>query len=167
MCRKRHHIAAALPCLIFVLWATELSCRAAESSGPTGTLQIEGTGVQRLRLLDGGGRSRVVEITDGVAQLSPSAYTVTQIYLTNGLYTLAPKTLAVEVTEDAEATLKVGGPLTQKIEAKRSGCMLVLSYSAVGIGGAQYAGILARSGPLTFDVYKGGRKIHHAKFEYG
>jgi len=167
MCRQIHKTAALVLCLISIFWLAEAPCRAAESSGPTGTLRIDGVGVQRLRLLDGSAKSHVVEITDGVAELSPSAYTVTQIYLTNGLYTLTPKTLAVEVTADAEATLKVGGPLTQKIEAKRQGCMLVLPYSAIGIGGAQYAGILARSGPPTFDVYKGGRKIHHAKFEYG
>jgi len=167
MHRKRSCTAVAALCLMSLLWVIEPPCRAAESAAPTGTLRIDGTGVQRLQLTDGGGKRHSVEVIDGLAELGPSTYTVTQIYLTNGLYSRTPKTLAVEVTDDAEATLKVGGPLTQKIEAKRQGCMLVLSSFTEGVGGVRYSGRPAGGAPPTFEVYKGERKIDDGQFEYG
>ena len=170
MCRKRPHIAVALLCLIFVLCPTELPCRAAETSGPTGTLRIDGKGVQRLQLIDGRGKRLSFEVVDGIVTLAPSKYTVTRIYLTNGLYSGSggpARHLTVEVTADAEATLRVGGPLKQKIEARRQGCMLVMSCFAEGIEGIHYAGRPPGADSPGFEVYKGNRKIDDGEFEYG
>ena len=160
-------LTTAVLCVLCVLCLTEPPSRAAESSSPTGTLRIDGTGVQRLQLIDGGGKSHSVEIVDGIAELAPSTSTATLIHLANGLYGGPARHLTVEVAADAEATLKVGGPLTQRIEAKRQGCMLVMSGFTEGIGGIRYAGRSAGAEPPTFEVYKGDRKIADGQFEYG
>lgn len=167
MFKQTPRATAAVLCLISILWLTNIPCRAAESSDLTGTLRIDGTGVRRLQLFDGGGKMQSVEVVDGTVKLDPSTYTVTQIYLTNGLYCRSPRLPIVEVTADAEATLKVGGPLTQIIEAKQQGCMLVLSSFSEGVAGSRYAGRPAGADPPGFEIYKGNRKIDDGEFEYG
>jgi hypothetical protein len=170
MCGKRPRIAAALLCLISALLVTDLPCGAAESPAPTGTLRIDGAGVQRLQLIDSDGKKHSVEVVDGIVTLDPSTYTVTRIYLTNGLYSGSngpAKHLTVEVTAEAETTLKVGGPLKQRIEAKRQGCMLVMSSFTEGVGGIRYAGRPAGGEAPGFEVYKADRKIADGQFEYG
>ncbi len=167
MCRQRSYIPIAVLCLLSTVRPADNTAKAGESSAPTGTLRIEGTGVQRLQLFDGGGKRHSVEVIDGLAELGPSTYTVYQVYLTNGLYSQVSETVKVEVTADAEAILKVGGPLKQRIEAKRQGCMLVFSSFTEGMGGIRYSGRPAGGAPPTFEVYKGDRKIHDGKFEYG
>jgi len=145
---------------------TDLVVTLTETAAELGELQIEGTLVRRV-LLDGdvrlelNGPGKVVRIPTGT-------YAATRVALDAGLYAEAERAFSgAIVAADTPGTLKVGGPLTQRVKVHRSGNTLRLDHEGLtGIGGEAY-GADRQGSPPSFVVYKGDKKVAAGTFEYG
>ncbi len=142
--------------------------QAQDSAEPKGELKIEGTHIARLLLECDDGHTEEWSRLSGSIKLPVGTYQVRQLRLRDD-YTCQPQSLAklgpIEISTDAPAVLKAGGPLQQSIGITRRGTLLVLSYGLRGIGGEQYTPHSAAKAKFT--VYLGDEPIASGAFEYG
>lgn len=164
-----------LACLLFailLLWITGLyQCQAQEANkqgSAKGELKIEGKYIERLVLRSRNGRTQSLDNPDEIINLPTGQYRLQEVHLLDG-YTSRSSNTNVEwitVVEDKPAVLKLGAPLTQKVNIQRQGIVLILNYELLGSGGEIYTSS-DRSKPPTFTVYKGDKEIASDKFEFG
>jgi len=68
------------------------------------------------------------------------------------------------------AALRVGGPLDNSVDVKRSGDMVTLNYKLCGVGGEVYTlgnTNPGRTTPPEFTITHGAKRLRSGKFEYG
>jgi len=133
-----------------------------------GELKIEGKHIEQLVFEDGGGFERFSEPGESI-RLPTGKYILHEIHLEGGYVCYRhqiPNLERLTVGPDDSPVLKVGAPLKHKVEVKRQGRLLVLSYELLGTGGEKYAR-QSRDNPPTFALYKGQEKIGDGCFEYG
>jgi len=151
--------------------AASTTAPAPEAADETGRLRIEGRFVTHLLLTRAGGSWEQVSIDrEGMARLPAGSYVLRTVQLQDpnsaaGWWGWMPQERRVVVTQGGLTTLRVGGPLRQKLSAQRNGRAIVLSHELIGIGGERYRSNSGR-GP-TFTVYDGNRRIGSGQFEYG
>ncbi|HEX41625.1 MAG TPA: hypothetical protein ENN81_06135 [Phycisphaerales bacterium] len=159
--------SVAVFCIAVVLFMPPGPSRCEESSVETGTLRIDGSGVETLVLFDGGGHRIRAACEEGVMRLPASIYTVREIHLAGGPYCRLDEPMTFEVEAGAETTLSLGGPLSQTVEVRRNGTCLDISHWLEDVRGYRYRGRVAGAGPPVFAVYKNGREVGAGTFEYG
>ncbi|MBI2434840.1 MAG: hypothetical protein HYV26_18445 [Candidatus Hydrogenedentes bacterium] len=74
---------------------------------------------------------------------------------------------SVSVKQGESVELRVGGPLSQKVEVTRSGNTLMLAHAVQGIGKEGYSNEKRYESPPEFTVYRGDTAVASGQFEYG
>ncbi len=141
-----------------------------ETETPRGTVLVEGSHIERLRLdnethcvvIDRPGDSTLTVPAGSyhsglvlVAAVDSSA-----VFLAASRYT--------QVTAGRSTTVRIGGPLNHTVAVRRSFGTLQFDYKLVGVGGQEYSQrpFNYESGP-TVSVHRNGEKVHSGSFEYG
>ncbi len=147
-----------------------VAARFTERQDPMGACELAGKDIQRATLT-GDGATAVLFDPIGTLPLPCGDYSSQKIVLgrtdpQNRFSAERHRNLLIE--EGTTATLKMGGPLANRINVARQGRTFELSYSLVGAGGEKYeSGIPNYSNPPQFLVYKNDRIVDSGKFEYG
>jgi hypothetical protein len=135
---------------------------------PNGVLRLEGKHIKRLVL--NGTHSKTIKDPGSEITLPVGIYTVSEVQLegdyTCYIYNLPGGSISLDIAEGKVATLRLGAPLTQNVEAVRKGNTLSFSYKLTGIGGESYSESGVRKAP-TFTVYQGQTKVGSGTFAYG
>ena len=134
-----------------------------------GELKLQGKYIERLVLDRKDGRTEQLNRPEETIKLTEGEYRLNEVRLKGGYVCTYSRFAArdwVTVAPDKTAVLKVGAPLKQTIKVRRKGKILVMSYELLGVGGEHYAS-RNRTKPPIFAVYKGDKKIHSGKFEFG
>jgi len=125
-------------------------------------LKLEGQFIERLVLWP----TQTFENPGQTIDVAPGKYRVKEVRLKGGyIYRYRVDTL-IEVDTNEVASLKVGGPLRQKLTVQRRGGCLIVGHELLGVGGEKYPPNANRR-PPGFTVYRGAKKISSHKFEYG
>ncbi|MHC4620912.1 MAG: hypothetical protein ACYTEQ_24460, partial [Planctomycetota bacterium] len=133
-----------------------------------GELKIEGKHIRQL-VLDARGDIKRFDEPGRSLRLPAGKYMLHEIHLEGGYVCYShqiPSRKWLTVGPDDSPVLKVGAPLKHKVEVKRQGRLLVLSYELLGTGGEKYAR-QSRDNPPEFALYSGQEKIGDGCFEYG
>jgi hypothetical protein len=145
----------------------------------TGPLRITGRFIDRLLLVQDwnpAGYVAVINNPGPVIQLPVGDYGAPGVWLKEGgraayleRARYGPKpSIEVKVKAQSEASLAVGGPLTNCVTASREGGTVVLNYKLLGAGGRTYEmANQDRSKPPGFVVTQNGKQLASGKFEYG
>ena len=157
-----------------VLLGTVLLCAPPTARGGvqtpgTGTLCIEGAGIQRLVLQGSTGPRLFYYSHEPNLVLRADTYRLEEIvvqgsYSSSGLQIPAQlRVLAIE--PGGLVTLKLGLPLRQTVKVERWGRSLVLNYQLLGCGGESYT-FTRRQGanPPAFTIYQGERQVGSGNF---
>lgn len=134
-----------------------------------GELKLDGKYIKKLVLEREGGEKVKFDRPGESIKVPVGRYILREVHLEGGYDCYIYQTRDEDwITVDANkpATLKVGAPLKQIVNAQRQGRLLTLDYELVGIGGETYTAS-DRSKPPRFTAYKGNRKIASGTFEYG
>ena len=137
-----------------------------------GELKITGEYVQRLTL-EGGPYLVVFDRPGAAVKVPIGSYGQAKVCLQKGNAQAyldgrtQPAGGRVVVSENASATLGLGGPLTNSVSVRRQGRKLALNYQLVGAGGPYQMVNQDRSHPPEFTVYQGDKKVGSGKFEFG
>jgi hypothetical protein len=169
---QRRVIALMVICFLMLWtcpgWAQEQDQPAADQE-KLGELRVQGKFIKLLVLERSGGEHERIEEPGESIKLPVGRYRPTEVHLNkdfqSGRWQL-PYDEWITVSHDELATLKLGGPLEQKLEVKRRGTLLTLEHKLVGIGGEQYTS-RTRDKPPTFAAYKSDKKVGGGSFEYG
>lgn len=138
------------------------------SAQDRGELKIEGEHINRLVLDGDGSQTESWSDPNATVSLPVGTYTVRELTLMDDLAVQNPNALGrIEITKDAPAVLKAGGPLRQMIDIRRHGRTLTLHYRLVGIGEEAYRSPRRPEQRGTFTVYCGDKAIGQGAFEYG
>ncbi len=143
-----------------------------ELERPMGQLDIEGKFISRL-VLEAGSSLVLLDLPEESVSIPADNYRCRDIYLYDGQVGLfragnVGRVGSISVRENESVTLKIGAPLNNAVEVKRTGNILTLNYKLVGEGGQSYEALRGRSeNPPTFAIYKGDKEIASGKFEYG
>lgn len=156
--------------VVVFLCAASSFCCAQEQEQSMGELRLEGEHIEHLLFHQESGYNKKFENPSKTLQLPVGEYRVQQVVL-KGLYTAGTRSRitgidTIKITEDTPAVLKVGAPLSQKIDVERNGAILELDYKLTGIGGESYTHPDGRKKP-GFTVYKGDKVVTSGEFEYG
>ena len=131
-----------------------------------GELKIEGSYIEKLVLEDKDHKSIEFNNPGEIIKLPIGQYHLIQVHLTGGyscgFRTMLTDSFLIEIEENKQAEIKVGGPLEQFIEAERVGKYLVLNYNLVGIDGQNYIRTNLDKQP-EFSIYKGSKLISSDK----
>ncbi len=180
MAQKTSYRLIRLACLAALLsWGTLLAAqgqltssqRKHEPASRVGTLHVEGQGIDLLVLRDDAGQEKTVRRPEAEMVLPPGRYRLERIVLQGGRSCRPGEPLLdrrLTVDPNTPATLRVGAPLRQVIEAHRQGSIMSLTYELVGQGGECYdirQDLQDRS--PAFAVYRGDRKVGSGDFEFG
>jgi len=150
---------------VLIVLATLVSVGAAADRGE---LKIEGTHIARLVLRRDDGHTEKWSDLGRSVSLPVGTYSVQELKLRGDCPVQSPAILGhIEVTKNKPAMLKAGGPLRQKVEVKRQGRTLVLSYRLLGIGDEAYGPPGSPDKRASFTVYRGEKVIATDAFEYG
>ncbi len=146
--------------------------RGSEQTPGTGTLRIEGEGIERLVLQGSTGPRLFFYSREPNLVLRADTYRLEEVvvqgsYSSSGLQ--IPAQLRVLTIEPGGlATLKLGLPLRQTVRTERWGRSLVLNYQLLGRGGESYT-VTRRQGKNqpTFVVDQGRNRIALDHFAAG
>jgi hypothetical protein len=140
-----------------------------DSASATGVVRLEGAGIEYIELQKENGGKKRLKRPGKTFTLEAGYYRLNEVGLKGGFvsrYRQLNNLAAIEVTEQKQAELKVGGPLEQKIKVNRRGNFLNLDYSISGIGGEEYVQESRGEAPM-FIVFKGDEQIASGRFRYG
>jgi hypothetical protein len=143
----------------------------APASPQLGELRLSGQNLYRLILQQPGGYTAVLDTPGPVEKLPIGNYQTAEVWLRHGAAEAVydgPLPLVVRVDEFVPLT--IGGLLTNRVVAERSGDNLVLKYQLVGAGrhGLAYRMITQdRTSPPGWAVVLAGTQIASGKFAYG
>lgn len=144
-----------------------------ETPAELGVLNISGQHISRL-MLESGKRKVLVEQPENQIQVPVGSYERAQTLLAhNGVRAVLAqvdtlRTKEFTVSRNPEASVLMGGPLTNSVAITREGQDLRLVYRLVGADGREYQlANLNRGKPPKFTVYQGGRAIATGDFEFG
>ena len=147
-----------------VLLCVSPAARGAEPTPETGTLRVEGQGIERLVLQDSTGRRTVHYYREPNLVLRAGSYRLEEVVL-QGEYSSSGLRIPAEARElrteaDELTTLKLGAPLRQTVKIARWGRSLVLNYQLFGCGGESYAVTQRQAAkPPAFVIYQSGDKV--------
>lgn len=137
---------------------------------PLGTLHIAGENITWLRIT-GGNIPVVLNAPRGSVEVPVSSYTSQSLAIKDHRLgaCMAEADVTFEVTEAQPATLELGGPLTAGMDVTRSGRVITLFPTAVGIGGETYSagGTAVTPESAAFTIYKGDKVLVSDDFQYG
>ncbi len=158
--------------LLLSLWigilAVLVGAGSAGADEDRGELQLEGEHIIRLVLARDDNHTEEWIDPGSSISLPVGTYRVRELVLVGDIAVQGPIALKdIVVTKTTQAVLKAGGPLQQKIDVKRQGCMLVFSYRLTGIGGEVYRPPGRQEQRGRFTVYRGQKVIGQGAFEYG
>lgn len=132
-------------------------------------LKLEGENIEQL-VLQGGGQKQTFDRPGKSLMLEPGTYEMSQLGLKGGFtyYPYRDTTIfrSILVGPGEPAVLKAGGPLEQRITARREGQLLKMDYRLIGIAGEWYRNN-SRYPPPTFTIYKGDKEIASGRFQFG
>jgi hypothetical protein len=138
----------------------------------TGTLRIEGAGIERLVLQGSTGPRLFYYSREPNLVLHAGTYHLEEIvvqgsYSSSGLQ--IPAQLRVLTIEPGRlVTVKLGLPLRQTIKTERWGRFLVLNYELLGCGGESYTFTQRHGGtPPVFTIHRGERQVGSGAFAPG
>jgi hypothetical protein len=152
-----------------VLLCTSPTAQCAEPESHTGTLRIEGAGIERLVLQGSTGPRLFYYSREPNLVLRADTYRLEEVvvqgnYSSSGLQ--IPAQLRVLTIEPGGlVTLTLGVPLRQTVRIERWGRSLVLNYQLLGRGGESYT-FTQRHGatPPAFAIYQGERQVSSGAF---
>jgi hypothetical protein len=133
-------------------------------------LRIEGRGIERLVLADESQATTEFARPDASVPLPAGRYFVREVELTNGFRCYAwigGEEDWIQVAADPAPVVKVGAPLTPKVDVKRAGRLLTLDYELVDAAGRRYTPKNDAAAPPQFTILKNGQIIGSGSFEYG
>jgi hypothetical protein len=143
-----------------------------EQTPETGTLRIEGQGIERLVLQGSTGPRLFYYAHEPNLVLRAGTYRLEEVvvqgsYSCSGLQIPAPlRVLTVE--PGGRATLKLGLPLRQTVKIERWGRFLVLNYQLLGCGGESYTFTRRHdANSPTFLIEQAGNKLVSDSFAAG
>lgn len=142
---------------------------ASDATPGMGELRIEGESIERLVLADSNGYGKEFNRPGAVVTLPEGRYRLREVALEGGYRCWphqVPEGNPVTVSRGQPATLKVGGPLSQRIRPQRRGTVLALNFEIVGGAGELYSPPTSTGKPHV-TVYRHDKQILSADFEYG
>jgi hypothetical protein len=140
-----------------------------EQTPETGTLRVEGQGIERLVLQDSTGALKVFYYREPTFVLRAGSYRLEEVvlqgeYSSSGLR-IPAEARVLKIEPGRFATLKLGAPLRQTVKIERWGRFLVLHYQLLGQGGESYAVTQRQAAkPPAFVIYQGGDKVVSGDF---
>jgi hypothetical protein len=132
-------------------------------------LEIQGSHISTLTLESQDGQIRHIANPGPRLSLPAGTYCVRQVNLKGGhlfVGSSAPEPDWFTLTPENAHQLKVGAPLTPRVQVARWGRFLRLDYQLLDVGGRAYRGGQPTNRP-RFTVYRGDRQIGSGSFEYG
>jgi hypothetical protein len=152
-----------------VLLQVAPTARGGEQTPETGTLRIEGEGIERLVLQGSTGPRLFYYSHDPNLVLRAGTYRLEEVvvqgnYSSSGLQ-IPAEARVLKIEPDGLTTLKLGVPLRQMVKIERWGRSLVLNYQLLGRGGESYI-FTQRHGatPPAFTIYQGERQVGSGNF---
>jgi len=128
-------------------------------------ISFEGQYVSRVVLRDREyQKSGIIDWPQPVMRIPAESYYLSQVDLLDS-FCGYPRTTRM-ITPGANTQIKVGGPVKQEIAATRSGSVLSLDYSLLGVDNIKYSAD-SYSNRATFAIYQGDKKVEGGDFEYG
>ena len=143
-----------------------------EETTETCELQIDGTLVEKIILVNRAGVPQEIVRPEQSVSLPPGEYRVQQVILEGNYnhYDYAGASEAwFSLTPGRPHQLTVGAPLEPKLEVTRTGRIVRLSHQLVDREGRdyQFRGLGGRLDPPQFTACRGERQIGSGTFEYG
>ena len=128
-------------------------------------ITFEGQNVSRVVLAGKDDIYGILEWPVPVMRIPEGVYTPNQVYVLDSF--LGQPENVEELKSGGNTLLKVGGPLSPKVVASRSGAALNMNYVLEGVEGASYEPDSESENRAKFAIYKDGRPIKTGQFEYG
>jgi len=155
-----------------VLFGALPAARGREQTPGTGTLRLEGAGIQRLALQGSTGPRLYYYSREPNLALPADTYRIEEIvlqgnYSSSGLQ-IPARLRVLKIEPGGFVPVKLGPPLRQTIKIERWGRSLVLHFQVLGQAGESYT-VTRRQGanPPTFVIDQGGNKIVSDHFAAG
>jgi hypothetical protein len=152
-----------------VLFCTTPAAGGGEQTPETGTLRIEGAGIERLVLQGRTGPRLFYYSREPNLVLRADTYRLEEVvvqgnYSSSGLQ-IPAQTRVLRIEPGGLVTLTLGVPLRQTVRIERWGRSLVLNYQLLGRGGESYT-FTQRHGatPPAFAIYQGERQVSSGAF---
>jgi len=152
-----------------VLLCTPPPAGGGEQTPETGTLRIEGQGIERLVLQGSTGPRMVYYYREPNLVLRAGSYRLEEVVLQGDYSSLGLQIPAaarvLKIEPGGLVTLKLGDPLRQTVNIERWGRSLVLKYQLFGQGGESYAVTQRQAAkPPAFAIYQGENKVASGDF---
>ena len=128
-------------------------------------ITFEGQNVSRVVLAGKDDIYGILEWPVPVMRIPEGVYTPNQVYVLDSF--LGQPEAGEALKPGGNTLLKVGGPLSPKVVASRSGATLNLNYILEGVEGASYEPDSESENRAKFAIYKDGRPLKTGQLEYG
>lgn len=143
---------------------------ATDVSVATCELNIQGSHIEQLTLVDESGSERVIRRPGDTVSLPPGRYRLEHVELEGGwAFRAFGMGTSFSLAPDRPYLLTLGSPLEPRLSVERQGRRFLLNHEVVDAAGRRYkfAGMSTLPEPPRFAVFQRDHQLDSGAFEYG